>query len=77
MYIKINVMASSRKQSIKKISETHFEISIREPAKQNMANRQIMEIMRKQFAPRSIIKIVSGHHSASKIISVETKVTNV
>ncbi|MCR4334148.1 MAG: DUF167 family protein [Patescibacteria group bacterium] len=69
MYIKLRVVTNAKKEKINKISEDHFEIWIREKAERNMANRRVVEVMKKYFKTGKI-RIVSGHHSPSKIISV-------
>ncbi len=71
MYIKIRVSAGAKKESVRKRSEDHFEVSVKEEARQNMANRRMIEVMAGELGvPKERIRIVSGHHSPSKIISV-------
>lgn len=71
MYIKVRVLAGAKKEFFKKKSEDHFEISVKEEAKQNMANRRVMEVVAKELGvPKEKIRIISGHHSPSKILSV-------
>ena len=69
MYIKVKVITEAKKEVVKKISDDHYEISLREPAERNLANKRILEIMHEIY-PGSV-KIVSGHHHPSKIISVD------
>lgn len=73
MYIKVKVTAGARKEKIAQISEDHFEISVREKAERNMANARIHEMVA-EFFKVSIgkTKIISGHHSPGKILSVDT-----
>ena len=72
MYIHIRVTAGAKRETITKADSTHFRISVREPAKRNLANKKIMEIISREFkVPVSVIRIISGHHSPSKIISVD------
>ena len=69
MYIRLRVTADAKKELVKKIADDHYDIAVKEPAEQNRANRRVLEIMKEQLgAPR--IRLVSGHHSSSKIISV-------
>ncbi len=70
MHIKIRVITESRKDVVKKVSDEHYEISVTEPAKGNRANNKILEIIR-SLHPMAVIRIVSGHHSPNKIMSVE------
>lgn len=72
MYIKIKVVPDSKEEIVKKISEDHFEIRVKEPAENNQANTRILVLIREYFGSTAkAIRIVSGHHSPSKIISVD------
>lgn len=66
------MVAGAKKESFKKVSDSEFHISVREKAEQNLANKRILELVREKVeGVRGSIKIVSGHHSPTKIISVE------
>jgi uncharacterized protein (TIGR00251 family) len=71
MYIKVKVLAGSKKEKFNKISNDHFEISVREPAERSLANKKVVELVRKYFKVYNDVKIISGHHSPSKIISLD------
>lgn len=71
MYIKIRVYAGSKKEEFKKISDTHFEARVKEKAERNMANKKVVELVRKHFKFAGDVRIISGHHSPSKILSVD------
>lgn len=71
MYIKVKVMTGAKKVKILKKSEDHFEISVKEPAERNMANKKILELVREYFKVYNNIKIISGHRAPCKIISLE------
>ena len=70
MYIKIRVYPESKNEAFIKESPDHFEVRVREKAEQNQANRRGLELVREHFG-RVQVRIVSGHHSPSKIISVD------
>ena len=72
MYIKVKIKADAKKELTERVSSDHFEISVKEKAENNRANERLLEIMRSEF-PNSIIRIISGHHSPSKILSIEEK----
>ena len=72
MYIKVKIITKAKKETVKKVSDDHYDISLKEKAENNRANDRLLEIMRKEY-PNSIIKIISGHHSPSKILSIESK----
>jgi uncharacterized protein (TIGR00251 family) len=72
MYIKIKVKTEAKKERFSKISEDHFEIDVKVPAERNMANDRVIELVRNYFKGyNGDIRIVSGHHSPSKIISLD------
>lgn len=71
MYVKVKAITGAKKEKFTKISDDHFEISVKEPAERNMANKRILELLRDYFKVyNGSIRIVSGHHSPSKIISI-------
>ncbi|MCB9805593.1 DUF167 domain-containing protein [Candidatus Nomurabacteria bacterium] len=70
MYIHIKVTTNSKKESVIEIDKDHFDISVKEPAERNRANDRVIEIIREKFPDAKQIKIVSGHHSPSKLLSV-------
>lgn len=70
MYVKVKVKAGANKEFIERVSDDHFDISVREKAENNHANIRVLEIMRIIF-PNKPVRIISGHHSPSKIISIE------
>ncbi len=71
MYIKVRIIPEAKKESISRQGDV-FLISVKEPAKQNLANKRLKEILALYFSvPIGKIKLISGHHNRSKIVSVE------
>jgi len=74
MYIKIKATTGAKTEKIVKKTKDHFAISVKEPAERNLANKRIVELLRDYFKVYNRdIRIVSGHHSPSKIISIPEK----
>ena len=72
MYIKVVVSAGSKKELVKKVSADHFEISVKEKPVQNLANRRVVAIVAELFTvPTGKVRILNGHHSPSKLLSVD------
>lgn len=71
MYIKVRVNAGAKKESFVQEHEDSFTISVKEPAEQNRANARVRELVAAHFGilPKQI-RIISGHHSPGKILSV-------
>ncbi len=72
MYIRVRVIPGARKERVIKEDENTFFISVKEPAEQNFANKRIREILAEELGlPLSSIKLLTGHHSSSKMYSVD------
>ena len=60
------------KESLKEKSKDHFEISVKEKAENNQANKRVLEILAEYFKiPQNKVRIVNGHRSPSKLLIVE------
>ncbi len=71
MYIKVNVLVSSKKEKIEKIGDNRYLINVKEPAERNLANKRICEIIASLYYVNfKDVRIVNGHHSPSKMLSV-------
>ncbi|MFZ2832228.1 MAG: DUF167 domain-containing protein [Minisyncoccia bacterium] len=71
MYIRVRVGAGAKKESFEQVTEDSFFVSVKEPAENNCANRRVLEIIALHFGiqPKQI-RIISGHHSPGKILSL-------
>ncbi|MDO8514144.1 MAG: DUF167 domain-containing protein [bacterium] len=70
MHIKVRVKTGMKKESLK-TSGSRFEISVKEKAERNQANARVVALVAAHFKVRvKDVRIVSGHHSASKMLSV-------
>lgn len=74
MYIKVRVQAGAKKELLQKISTTSYKLSVKEPAEQNRANRRVLELIAGHFnIAKNNVRIINGHHSPSKMLSVDTE----
>jgi len=72
MYVKVRVTPKAKKETIKKVGELVYEITVKEPAERNLANRRIRELLARQYeVDAKSVRLISGHHSGSKIFDVE------
>ena len=69
MYIKIKVIPDSKIEKLEKIEEDSWRIWVKSPAENNLANNRVLEIVREVY-PNQSVRIISGHHSPSKIVSI-------
>ncbi len=71
MYIRVVVYPKSKREMIKEVGENRFEIFVKVPAEQNLANRRVGELIASKYGvTEKQVRIISGHHSSRKILSV-------
>lgn len=71
IYIHVKVIAGARKEAFRQKFADHFEISVKEKAEKNMANKRILELVAEHFrVPVNKVRIVNGHRSPSKLLVV-------
>lgn len=71
MYVKVIVTPGAKKEKIEKQKDDHFTIAVKEKAERNLANTRVLEVLSAFLAvPKNHLKIVTGHQSRSKIISI-------
>lgn len=72
MYIKVKVIAGARKEMVKEVGTNRYEIHVKEKAERNMANSRIIELVAGLYhVGTKAVKIFSGHHSPSKLLSIK------
>jgi uncharacterized protein (TIGR00251 family) len=69
MYLKIKVIPEAKDEKVEQIKDDEYRIWVKVEAKNNRANERILEILREMF-PKNPVRIISGHHSPSKIVSI-------
>jgi uncharacterized protein YggU (UPF0235/DUF167 family) len=69
MYIKLKVVPDAKKEKIDKVKDDEWHVWVKVPAENNLANSRVLELVRESY-PNTFVRIVSGHHSPSKIVSV-------
>jgi uncharacterized protein YggU (UPF0235/DUF167 family) len=74
MYIRVNAVAGAKKESIEKVGENRYDISVREPAERNLANARIRTLLARELGVmESSARLISGHQSPHKIFSVDER----
>jgi uncharacterized protein YggU (UPF0235/DUF167 family) len=74
MYIKVIVTAGAKEEGILRKSSDHFEISVREKAERNMANKKVIELLSHYFrVSTGRIRIINGHQHPHKLLVVDSK----
>jgi len=71
MKIFVNIKTGAREDSIEKIDENHFNISVMERPVKGQANRGVIRVVANHFkVTKSQVSIVSGHTSPIKTIQI-------
>lgn len=74
MYIRVHAIPGAKKETVTKEDDDVLYISVKEPAEQNLANKRIREILAENIGVSvAQVRLLTGHHSRSKLYSVETK----
>jgi uncharacterized protein YggU (UPF0235/DUF167 family) len=69
MYVKIKVVPDSKKEKVEKLKDDEYRMWVKVPAENNAANYRVLELVKEMF-PETSVRILSGHHSPSKILSI-------
>ncbi len=71
MLIKVRVTTGAKNEKVKKVADDHFEISVREKPENNAANHRIIALVAMALrVPIKAVRIIKGHRSPSKILSI-------
>ncbi len=69
MYLKIKVVPDAKEEKVEQIKNDEYRIWVKVPAENNAANRRVIDLLHEKF-PGVSVRIINGHHSPSKIISI-------
>jgi uncharacterized protein (TIGR00251 family) len=69
MIITVDVKAGQREESIEKLDEDHYVVSVKAPASKGKANKAVIKLLKKQLDKQ--VFLVSGHTSSRKIFEIE------
>jgi uncharacterized protein YggU (UPF0235/DUF167 family) len=72
MYVKVRAVAGAKKEEVVVEKPNYFKIFVREKAERNAANGRIIELIARQYGVAvNKVKIINGHHSPSKLLSLD------
>ncbi|MFA6297325.1 MAG: DUF167 domain-containing protein [Candidatus Paceibacterota bacterium] len=69
MYIHLKVTSDAKKELFKKVDDTHYIVAVKEPAERNQANKRVLGLVKEHLGASSV-RLISGHHSGSKIVDI-------
>lgn len=73
-YIHVKVTVGAGKESFKKKTKDHFEISVKEKAERNMANTRVLALVAVHLKVAvKKVRIVNGHRHPSKLLVIDEK----
>ena len=71
MKIIVKAKPSSKTESVEKIDDLHFEVSVKAPPVKGMANEAIRKALANYFkVSPSRVNIIAGHTSRQKIVEI-------
>lgn len=72
MYVRVVVTPGAKRETVSKVKDTEFHISVREPAERNRANTRIRELIARAFDIEvARVRLLTGHRSRAKIVDVD------
>ena len=71
MFARVKVVAGAKKERVEVVGQDTLHIEVREPKKENRANTRVRELVARHYKVElARVRIVSGHHTSSKRISI-------
>ena len=72
MFIKVYVTTGARKESVVHLGSARYRVAVKEPERGGAANRRVRAVFAERYGvPQSAVRLVSGHHSPSKMLAVD------
>lgn len=70
--IKVKAFPDAKKEFFQEIAPYQVRIFVREPAKNNLANKKVLELIASFYnIPRNNLRMVSGHRSNHKTVIIK------
>lgn len=71
MYVRARVIPGAKRERVTTVSETEFEIVVKEPPERNLANRRVQTLIAEHLGVSAgKVRLISGHRSSRKIFSI-------
>lgn len=67
--ITVFVKANAKIEKLLPISDTEFDVSVKEPAEKGKANRAVLKLLAKHFGRKAVL--ISGYNSKKKLVEIE------
>jgi len=77
MYINVKVITNTKTQQITELKPLYFKAKLRSIPEQGKANLELIDLIAKHFkCVKSEVKIISGHRSREKLLSIPDYIAN-
>ncbi len=74
MFIKLHVTAGAKNERVVREGPARYRVSVREAPRGGEANKRLCALFAARFGvPPRAVRIVSGHHAPSKMLSVDDR----
>ena len=71
MYVRVEVRPGAKRESVIRLDDKTFSMSVKEPAERNLANMRVRELVAEEFGIQvAKVKMISGHRSPRKIFDI-------
>ncbi len=67
--ISIHVFAGAKKEKLIKLNNDKYEVFVKEPAQNNLANKRVIKIF-SELCKNAQVKIITGHKSPKKKLQI-------
>lgn len=72
MKLFVQIKPNAKQSRITKIDDTHYEVRVKEPAKDGKANLALINLLAKELnIPKIRIKIIKGQKSKLKMLEIK------
>lgn len=72
MYVKVKAVPGAKRETVERMDDTTFKISVKEPARHNAANRRICALVAREFGVSAgAVRIINGHRHRSKLLEIK------
>ena len=71
MYIRVDLRPNSKTETVELLVAGKYKIEVKAKAQRNLANRRMLELLAQELGvPISYLRIINGHHTPRKLVSV-------
>lgn len=72
MFVRARVTPGAKRERVVRVADDTFDISVREPALQNLANTRVRELVAHALGVvPGAVRIIAGHRSGTKVMSID------